>query len=63
MLVLSRQVGESIVIDSGGGIEVVVRHIYGNRVSLGIIADRDIKVDRREIWDAKLAAAEQEVEP
>jgi sRNA-binding carbon storage regulator CsrA len=36
---------------------LVVRHIYGNRVSIGIVADRDVTVHRREVWDALHPAA------
>lgn len=47
MLVLSRHVGERIVIDDR--VEVEVISIQGNRVRLGIVADREIPVRRSEI--------------
>ena len=47
MLVLTRKVGEEIVI--GGGIRVVVTSVKGDRVRIGIIAPPDIRVDREEV--------------
>lgn len=47
MLVLSRKVGEQIVI--GGNIVVVVNRIEGNRVSLGIQAPSDVRIIREEL--------------
>ena len=44
MLVLSRKVGDRIVIDEN--IEVTVVRIRGNRVRLGVTAPRDILVTR-----------------
>ncbi|MDR1894823.1 MAG: carbon storage regulator CsrA [Spirochaetales bacterium] len=50
MLILARKVNESITI--GEKIEVTVIDIKGDQVKLGIIAPRDIKVFRREVYDA-----------
>lgn len=47
MLVLSRQVGESILI--GEDIEVVVKSIAGGKVSLGFKAPRHVRIRRTEI--------------
>jgi len=47
MLVLSRRVGESIVI--GGGIVVRVTKIDGHRVSLAIEAPKDVLIRRTEL--------------
>lgn len=47
MLVLSRKLGESIVI--AGEITVTVCHIKGNQVRLGITAPSDVPVHREEI--------------
>ena len=44
MLVLSRKVGDRIVIDET--IEVTVVRIHGNRVTLGVAAPRHVSVNR-----------------
>ena len=49
MLVLSRKVGERIVI--GDNITLIVSKVNGNRVTIGIEAPRDIKVVRGELQD------------
>lgn len=47
MLVLSRKIGEKLVID--GGITVTVTRIAGNRVTLGIEAPEDVRIVRGEL--------------
>jgi carbon storage regulator len=47
MLVLSRKVGEKIVID--GDICVTIVAIQGNRVRIGITAPVSTRVDREEV--------------
>jgi carbon storage regulator len=47
MLVLSRKVGERLVI--GDNITVVVNRIAGNRVTLGIEAPGDVRIVRGEL--------------
>lgn len=47
MLVLSRKVGERLVID--GNITVEIVKIQGNRISLGIVAPSSVKVLRGEL--------------
>lgn len=47
MLILSRKVGEKIVI--GDNIEVVVSEIKGGQVRIGISAPKSVSVDREEI--------------
>ncbi len=47
MLVLSRKIGEKLVI--GDGITVVVNRIAGNRVTLGIEAPSDVRIVRGEL--------------
>lgn len=47
MLVLSRKIGESIVI--GGDTTVSVNKINGNRVTLGIDAPEKVRIVRLEI--------------
>ena len=46
MLVLSRKVGEQIIIDNS--IVVTVTEVKGNRVRIGITAPPDVRVDRGE---------------
>lgn len=50
MLVLSRKVNESIVINDT--ITVVVVEVRGDKVRLGIDAPKDVVVHRQEIYDA-----------
>jgi carbon storage regulator len=49
MLVLSRKIGESIVID--GRITVKIVRLEGDMVKLGIEAPRDVPVHRQEVYD------------
>jgi carbon storage regulator len=56
MLVLTRSVGQEIVID--GNIRVMVLGIHGNKIRLGIAAPPVIRVDRAEIHEDRLASAE-----
>ena len=51
MLVLSRKVGDKLVID--GNITVEVVKIHGNRISLGIVAPSDVKILRGELMEPK----------
>ena len=47
MLVLSRKVGERLVIADNIVVEVV--RIRGNRITLGVVAPEDVKVMRSEL--------------
>lgn len=47
MLVLSRKIGEKLVID--GNITVQVVRVKGNRITLGIVAPAEVKVLRGEL--------------
>lgn len=49
MLVLSRKVGEELVID--GCIRVAITSIQGDRVRLGITAPPEVPVHRKEVHD------------
>jgi carbon storage regulator len=51
MLVLSRRIGEEIVIDEQ--IRVVVVAIQGDRVRLGIRAPAGVRVDRQEVHERR----------
>ncbi len=50
MLVLSRQVDETIMI--GDDIEVTVVDIRGDKVRLGITAPKEVSVHRKEVYEA-----------
>ena len=50
MLVLSRRKNESVIINDN--IVVTVVEVRGEKVRLGIDADKDIPVHRQEVWDA-----------
>ena len=53
MLVLTRHIGQQLVID--GDIVVTVVAIEGNKVRLGIQAPKSVRVDRQEIHERRLA--------
>ncbi len=50
MLVLTRKVGESIII--GDNIEITVIETKGDQIKLGIKAPKDIDIHRKEIYEA-----------
>ena len=62
MLVLSRKVGEKLVID--GNITVEVVRIKGNRITLGIVAPEEVKVLRGELdqFSAQAMASETKID-
>jgi carbon storage regulator len=47
MLVLTRRIGETIVID--GDIRVTVVSVQGDKVRLGFVAPEYVRIDRQEI--------------
>ena len=51
MLVLSRKVGEVIVV--GDNIRITVVEIRGGKVRIGIVAPQDVIVDRQELHDKR----------
>lgn len=51
MLVLTRRVGEEIVI--GDVIRIKVVEIRGGKVRIGIVAPEDVAVDRQEIHEKR----------
>ena len=59
MLLLSRRIGEEIVIDRD--IHVMVVDVSGDRVRLGITAPHTIRVDRREISERRVERATKQV--
>jgi len=52
-LILTRNVGKSIIID-GGKIKITINRVNGRHVSLDIVAPKEITVDREEIYERKL---------
>ena len=49
MLILTRRVGETLMI--GDNVSVTVLRVKGNQVRLGVNAPRDVSVHREEIYD------------
>lgn len=49
MLILTRRIGESVVI--GDNIKLTVLGVKGSQVRLGIDAPKDVAVHREEIYD------------
>ncbi|HLJ92842.1 MAG TPA: carbon storage regulator CsrA [Gemmataceae bacterium] len=54
MLVLTRRVGEVIVIN--GDIRVTVAAVRGERVRIGIAAPKFVQVDREEVYERREAS-------
>jgi len=52
MLVLTRRVGEEIII--GGDIRVTVVAIKGDRVRIGVSAPDFVRVDRQEVHERRI---------
>lgn len=57
MLTLTRRPNECIIIETPSGevIKVCPLRINGNQVSFGVEADREVSIDREEIWERKQA--------
>lgn len=55
MLVLSRKRDQTVVID--GRIKVVIADVRGDLVRLGFVAPLDVRIDRGEVHDLRLAEA------
>ena len=49
MLILTRRVGESVVI--GDDIGVTILGVKGNQVRIGVTAPKDVTVHRQEIYE------------
>ena len=63
MLILTRKVGESLIID--GKITVTVKSVKGNQVRLGVDAPDDVRIFREEVlrqMQEKEAAADTDGE-
>jgi carbon storage regulator len=55
MLVLTRKVGEDIII--GDNVRITIVSVHGDKVRVGIEAPRDVTVDRQEIHERRKQAA------
>jgi carbon storage regulator len=51
MLVLTRKIGEEIIIDKA--IRITIVAIQGDRVRVGFTAPRETRIDRREIHERR----------
>ena len=60
MLILTRKIGESLMI--GEGISVTVVGLNGNQVRLGINAPKEVAVHREEVYDRVQAEKARKVE-
>ncbi|CAN5399389.1 carbon storage regulator CsrA [soil metagenome] len=60
MLVLTRKLGQSIVI--GDEVEVVVLEVRGEQVRIGIRAPKTVSVHRKEIYEQVHAEPEEPAE-
>ena len=49
MLILSRKIGESLIINDG--MKVTVLGIKGNQIRIGVTAPREVAVHREEIYN------------
>jgi carbon storage regulator len=58
MLVLTRRVNESVVIN--GNITVTLLGIEGDKVKLGIAAPREVSIFRKELYDGIQAQGKQQ---
>lgn len=61
MLILTRRVGETVVI--GDEVTVTVLGVKGNQVRIGVNAPRDVAVHREEIYQRIKGEAEGKVQP
>jgi carbon storage regulator len=59
MLVLTRRVGEEILIDKGQ-IEIKILYVRKGHIAVGVKAPNHIDVDRKEIFIRKQASASAE---
>ncbi len=59
MLILTRKIGESLMI--GEEVTVTVMDVKGNQVRIGIAAPKDVAVHREEIYDRVQAEKAQQI--
>ncbi|CUU51960.1 putative Carbon storage regulator like protein [Actinobacillus pleuropneumoniae] len=56
MLILTRKIGESLLI--GDNVEITVLSVRGNQVKLGVNAPKEVSVHREEIYQRIKALAD-----
>ena len=61
MLILTRRVGETVMI--GNDVAITVLGVKGNQVRIGIKAPKDTPVHREEIFDRIRRETESDAEP
>lgn len=61
LLILSRRVGESVMI--GDDVVITVLEVRGDSIRIGITAPRDVQVHREEVYAAVLAANQAAASP
>ena len=60
MLILTRKVGESVLI--GDDISITVLSVRGNQVKLGVQAPKEVSVHREEIYHRILQSKDEHVD-
>lgn len=61
MLILTRRVGESLMV--GDDITITVLGVKGNQVRIGVNAPKDVAVHREEIYNRIQGGGEEEAPP
>ena len=60
MLILTRKVGESVLI--GDDISISVLSVRGNQVKLGVQAPKEVSVHREEIYQRILQSKDEDID-
>lgn len=60
MLILTRKMGESLMI--GNEVTVTVLSVNGNQVRIGVSAPKDVAVHREEVYERVQAEKDQKVD-
>lgn len=61
MIVVSRKIGEAIII--GDKIHITLVAIMGEEASLGIVVPKEVRVDRLEVYDNRNPLPNDEADP